>query len=301
VSPIVFATFNVKDLFDATDDPSRARLDAKLSALARMLEAARADVVGLQEVGSADVVRALAARVPGLGYGEPIMGTGDARGIRCAILTRLPVLYTRVHQAEALPFPAFSVKDPLPYGARMPLRRGVVHARVQAGDLGAVDVLVAHFKSNRSVWLEDAAGKPVEPKSGRDFAEGQLRSLVWRCAEALFSRTLVDEAIGDPPGAHVVFMGDLNDGAGSQVARVLCGAGEGALFPCAEKAPEGTRWSILWKGRREQLDHVLATRALHARVHSARFLNEDLKDHSTLGPDEFIADSDHAPLVITFG
>ncbi|HEY2514182.1 MAG TPA: endonuclease/exonuclease/phosphatase family protein, partial [Polyangiaceae bacterium] len=162
------ATYNVKDLFEAGSpfapaalrDPAIAgpHVAAKLDSIARMLARAAADVVALQEVGSADVVRALAARLPQLGYGPPVMGTVDRRGIGCAILSRLPVLESGVHTAEALPFPAFVAGDPPPFGHRIPLRRGVPYARIDAGALGPVDVLVAHFKSNRGLPLLDAQG-----------------------------------------------------------------------------------------------------------------------------------------------
>jgi endonuclease/exonuclease/phosphatase family metal-dependent hydrolase len=317
--PFSLVTYNVKDLFDVPTGSSRVNLDAKLAHLAGVLGRANADVVALQEVGSGKIVRELTSLVPALRYGEPIVGTADARGIRCAIVSRLPVLESQVHTADHLPFPAFVAGDPPPFGTRIPLRRGIVRARVDAGPLGAVDVLVAHFKSNRPLALREAAGDMREMPlvTARDYAEAHLRSLVWRSAEALFVRGLVDGLLADDaPGAdraarsadapsgdrrHVIVAGDLNDHPTSAVVRVVTGGGPLALRPCADVVPEAARFSILRYGEPQQIDHVLVTRLLRERLTAARFLNEGLRDHSDLGIDAPPhPDSDHAPLLVSF-
>jgi endonuclease/exonuclease/phosphatase family metal-dependent hydrolase len=301
-SAFTLATFNVKDLFDAADDAGRAPLDAKLENLAGILTQADADVVALQEVGSLEVARALCARVPALGYGEPVVGTADARGIRCAVIGRAPVLASKVHVADHLDFPAFFDGDPPPFGARIPLRRGVVHVRVDARGIGPVDLLVAHFKSNRGVPLKDARGEPVALTTARSFAEAHLRSLVWRAAEALFVRGLVDELLAADPARPIVVAGDLNDHPTSHVVRIVSGGGPDALQPCAEAVPAASRFSIYLRGEPQQIDHVLVTPPLRQRLQSARFLNEALRDHGELGEGGTVPlpDSDHAALVVSF-
>lgn len=293
------ATFNVLDLLDTG-------FGAKIDWTARMIARADADVVALQEVGLPPVLDALLARVrsAGVEYGEPVLGTADDRGIRCALLSRVPVLEARVHTASRLDFPAFREDDPAPFGDRVPLRRGVVHARVDAPPLGVVDVLVAHLKSRAPVPLKTQAGEPIEPRAARARAEGSLRSLVHRSAEALYLRGLVDEVVARSPGAHVAVAGDLNDVPESVVLGVLTGSeedGEGQLFACAELVPEASRYTVLHSSRRDQIDHVLVTPALRARLASAAILNDELRDH---GPATKAAPpsvtSDHALLVARF-
>src|SRR5262249_16695174 len=146
------ATFNVKDLLEPRTDSQRAVLPAKLDWIARTLQACDADVVGLQEVGPPALLEAVLDRISLRGgYEGSVIGTADARGIRCALLSRIPIVEARVHTAEALSFPVFWDGDPAPFGSRIPLRRGVVHARLSAKGLGLVDVLVVHFKSARRV------------------------------------------------------------------------------------------------------------------------------------------------------
>jgi endonuclease/exonuclease/phosphatase family metal-dependent hydrolase len=308
---LTLATFNVKDLLEPRDDVEREVLGAKVAWIAGVLRACDADVIGLQEVGTVDLVRAVLDRLDGHAYGEPVMGTADARGIRCALLSRVPVVEARVHTAESLPFPVFQEGDPAPFGTRIPLRRGVVHARVEAPGLGLVDVLVVHFKSSRSVPARDASGRELPATNARMRSEATLRSLVWRAAEALYVRGLVDDVLAPDPDARVAVVGDLNDVPGSPAVRAVRGDGPGSLFDCAAGVDAEARFSAMHEGRRTQIDHVLASANLYARLQAARFLNAELREHAPVRPPPGGAsegdvgpptvDSDHAPLVIRFG
>jgi len=208
--------------------------------------------------------------------------------------------------------------DPPPFGTRIPLRRGVVHARVEAPGIGAVDVLVAHFKSSRPVPARDASGRELAATSTHMRAEAAARSLVWRTAEALFVRDLVDRVILPADAERrVAVVGDLNDLPSSTAVRTVRGEGDGELFDCAAGVDERARFSTLHEGRPSQIDHVLASAALYARLQAAHFLNAGLHEHMALGgvagdperggrgAEEYeelpTVDSDHAPLVTRFG
>jgi endonuclease/exonuclease/phosphatase family metal-dependent hydrolase len=297
------ATFNVKNLLDPRDEPERLLLPRKLDEIARMVRACDADVVGLQEVGPVELLHAVASRLPDRGYAAPIVGTPDARGIRCALLSRVRVVAGAVRTREALSFPVFCTGDPEPFGTRIPLRRGIVHALVEVPDLGEVHVFVAHFKSPLPLALRDASGAEIEPSGPREHAEGALRSLVWRAAESLYVRALVDEVLASEPAAHVAVLGDLNDDPASPTVRALRSEGAGELLDCAAVMDPDTRFSVLHRGRPTQIDHVLATAALHARLVGAQFLNAELRDHGVfdrMRPEAMTVDSDHAPLIVRF-
>jgi endonuclease/exonuclease/phosphatase family metal-dependent hydrolase len=291
--PLSIATWNVKDLFE----PSAQRL----AYLAWVLGEVDADVLGLQEVGTNRALDALLEAAASLGYRHKVVGTPDKRGIRNALVSRLRLVEGRVHTCDALEFPRFAASDPPPFGARVPLRRGVVHARVEAPGLGEVHALVAHLKSGRALPLEGASGAPVEPRSSRERSEGALRALVWRASEALFVRGLVDQVQATNGEARVVVLGDMNDAWGSLPLRIVAGDGEGALAPCADRVPAEDRWSFIYDGVKAQLDHILASSPLAARLEGARFLNEEVRDHGALPSQAFpTLDSDHAPLVARF-
>ncbi len=292
------ATFNVKDLLPPASDSARAALPAKLDWIARMLRTVDADVVGLQEVGSAELLAAVAERVGSPVTVHPVMGTTDARGIGCALLSRLPLLEAHVHTAESLAFPVFVAGDAPPYGSRIPLRRGIVHARAET-PVGPVDVLVAHFKSSRPVGVRDASNREVPPRTAREAAEASLRSLVWRAAEALHVRGLVDEILAARPDAKVAVVGDFNDVPDSAVLRCLRAEGSGALADCTTGVDPARRFSCFHGDSRAQIDHVLATESLRALLVGARFVNDALRVHGS--GDELAPDSDHAPLLVRFG
>jgi endonuclease/exonuclease/phosphatase family metal-dependent hydrolase len=305
------ATFNVKDLLPPASDAARAALPGKLDWVARMLRTVDADVVGLQEVGSAELLASVAERMGSGAALHQVMGTTDPRGIGCALLSHLPLIEARVHTAESLPFPVFVTSDAPPFGTRIPLRRGIVQARLET-PVGPVDVLVGHFKSSRPVGLRDASNREVLPRTAREIAEASLRSLVWRAAEALYVRGLVDEILSARPGARIAVVGDFNDVPGSAVLRCLyanggTAAGEGpransgsaALADCTTGVDPARRFSCFHGDSRVQIDHVLASESLRARLAGARFFNEHLRVHGS--GDTLAPDSDHAPLLVRFG
>ncbi len=299
----VLATYNVKNLLDAHNERERRLLCDKLDEIAAIVRASGADVVGLQEVGSSEVARALVAHLSSDGYGEPIVGTPDARGIRCALIARVAVAFARVETADALAFPVFQEGDPPPFGARIPLRRGIVHAVVESSALGPVHVMVTHFKSPRPLGARDKAGIELVSATPHGRGEDHVRTAVWRAAEALHTRSLVDAVLATEPGAHVAVVGDMNDVPGSTALRVVRGEGEGALFDCTSRIEPSARFSIIHDGRPSQVDHVLATGGLVARLAEARFLNAALRDHGPTLPgrgEEMTVDSDHALLVVRF-
>lgn len=293
---LTLATYNVLDLFGDDD----AYVAGKARALGPIVQGLGADVIGFQEIASE---RALAALLEagGVTGATVVFGTRDARGIGCALVSRLPVIGSEVLTSEALPFPVFVRGDPPPYAARIPLRRGFVSALIDAGELGRVRVFVAHLKSGRGVPMRDEAGEPVWAETQADFAEGDIRALAWRAAEALFLRRAVDRVFASGEADHVAVLGDLNDVFQSLPVRLLSGRGDHALRSVASTIPEQARFSTLHHGRAEAIDHVLVSRSLAAQLDHARFDNEHLRDLSELPADAPRPhESDHAPLVARF-
>jgi endonuclease/exonuclease/phosphatase family metal-dependent hydrolase len=311
---LVLGTFNAKDFFPQAATPDSGDFAAKVRWTAKMIDRIGADVLALQEIGPPETLDALAAELEH-GYGARVIGTPDARGIRCAILSRLPILEARVHTADSIPFPAFALGDPPPFAGRIPLRRGIVVARVEAPDLGPVTVVVAHFKSKRAVPMRDANGEAIVPATPRERAEGDARSMAWRAAEALCVRGLVDEALALREDALVAVMGDLNDVIGSATLDIVTGDDRypGALASCAEMIARERRHTAIFGGAPSQIDHIFVSAPLRARLLSAEAFNDALREHPHVpsaedkAADPTVAeppptiDSDHAPLVARFG
>jgi endonuclease/exonuclease/phosphatase family metal-dependent hydrolase len=303
--PLRIATFNLKDFFIARSDAERAVSVGKFANITMNLRRANADVVALQEVGEEQQLERLVTELAELGYGAPVFGTADKRGIRCALLSRLPVLWSQVHTAQALPFPHFIEGDAHPFIDRIPLRRGIVHARIESPELGEVDVLTAHFKSNLPVLLRAKDGRELPDTTTRGRAESAMRSLVQRAAEALFLRGLVDEALRVSPDHAVCVLGDLNDGPESLPVRILRGIGPKGhdhLGALSELLPVNLRYSCFHGNERSMIDHVLVSERLFRAAKSYAIFNEALRYHGPhqepIAPTE---DSDHALCVAEFG
>jgi len=303
--PLRIATFNLKDFFLPQNESERPLVLAKVANVAANIRRANADVVALQEVGEEEHLRALVQNdLADLGYGEPVLGTADRRGIRCAILSRLPVLWSQVHTQKTLPFPRFVATDPEPFEGRIPLRRGVVHVRVETPDLGEVDVMTAHFKSNLGVHLKNADGVEVEDRTARGNGEAAVRSLVQRAAEALYVRGLVDDVLRQLPDHAICVLGDLNDGIDSLPVRIVKGIGElpsGALRSCSDLMPADQRYSCFHGNSRTLIDHVLVSERLFRSAKSFAIFNEALRYHGPhVEPVPLTEDSDHALCVAEF-
>ncbi|MBX3227369.1 MAG: endonuclease/exonuclease/phosphatase family protein [Labilithrix sp.] len=299
------ATFNLKDFFLPRNATEQAVGVQKIANVAASLRRANADVVALQEVGGAEILDRLVAEVKDLSYGPPVLGTEDKRGIRNAILSRLPVQWSQVHTAKSLPFPPLVEGDPDPYAGRIPLRRGIVHVRVDAGALGEVDVLTAHFKSNLPALLKGAAGKEVPDTNVHMAGQSAIRSLVQRAAEALFVRGLVDEVFAKSPDHAICVLGDLNDTPTSLPVRLVRGLDathRHHLRAAGEDMPAERRFSSFHGGAPILIDHILCSDRLHRALTSFEIHNEALRYHGPYveGEVELTVDSDHALNVAEF-
>src|SRR4051794_13856024 len=97
---IRLATFNLKDFFAPRPDEEQASVAAKVDGVVQSLRRAGADVIALQEVGSIELLDEVIRRLPEFGYGPPVVGGADRRGIRNAIVSRLPIQWAQVHEAK---------------------------------------------------------------------------------------------------------------------------------------------------------------------------------------------------------
>jgi len=303
--PLRIATFNLKDFFLPRSDAERGVSVAKFNNIAMNLRRANADVVALQEVGEEQQLDRLVKELAGdLGYGAPVVGSADKRGIRNVVLSRLPILWSQVHTHKTLPFPRFIEGDTEPFGDRIPLRRGIVHVRVETPDLGEVDVMTMHFKSNLPVPMRTLDGREILDTTPRGRAESALRSLVQRAAEAVYVRGLVDDVFKALPDHAICVLGDLNDHFDSLPVRIVRGLGEPSnlmLGAVAELLAPEQRYSCFHGNQKTLIDHVLVSERLFRAARNYEIYNEALRYHGPhvdqTPPTE---DSDHALCVAEF-
>lgn len=320
------ATFNVRDLFD--DEPpqvigdldrgeytpekrARARglLQAKVEAVANVLCRLDADVVCLQEVKNERVCRLVIDQLEGrvLPYSAVVVGgSDDVRGIKTAVLSRLalagePRRHTTTEGAPGFSLPRIAEGDPEP--ALIHFRRGLLEVPLFLRDGGKVVLFNLHLKSGHPIHLRP-------PTSQGDLADAMLRATLHRMAEAARVRRLVDERLAEPGHAEVVVAGDFNEGPDSPVVRAVSGDPieevrrnlPGALHSVTAGVPADRRFTFLWRGRRELLDHVLVSKGLWSRFQETRILNEVLYDPESCLRERSRegAESDHAAILALF-
>jgi predicted extracellular nuclease len=172
----------------------------------------QADLLGVQEVWDEAALREAVA-ASGLRYAEARapgaeQAAGGAIGTpRVGLVTRL-ALEELDSLRDFAPGQAVEVPE---IGTHARFERPVLRARLRLKTGQPLHVLVAHLKSKRPKFVQDAEGRPLEDTADPAVvARATLRSLLMRAAEAVALRSLVvgiTQRTRDP----LVLLGDLND------------------------------------------------------------------------------------------
>ena len=311
-------TWNLENLFPpgAAGGPAdEATYKAKLTALADTITRAGLDVAGVQEVGSAAAAGELAAMLDGPWQVVLSRHFDARRPIRVGVLSRLPV--TVVADEAAFPPPLLGVQSADTGDTTAAMGRGALAVRV--GDAAsAVTVVVCHLKSKLLSYPAAPGRSRFAPRDEGERARVAAYALYRRTAEAVTVRALADRVLaGDGRTTPVVLLGDLNDVPGAATTQLLQGppgselgtggfgrpdAGDAArLWNLADRIPAERRFSRIYRGRPELIDHVLVSHALLDRVEDVDALVE--RPLPSVGDDPRARrdadDSDHAPVVAT--
>lgn len=267
---ITVGTLNAWNWFDTDDDPRtrdtiyqpeqyRARLVKLAGLIARDLEAP--DVLTLQEIENQRTLDDLLAmpQLAGLGYRYVLSEKADTRGIRNAIMYREGRLVLRSLE-EPNPISNQPPEDPNLIGAdRLFARSSMVATFGFAGTTdakhAAFTIINNHFKS----------------KLGGDFYEPRRR------AQGAFIGGLVDALRGAEPNLPVIVAGDMNatydDGAYQLLERRGGMGGEQRLWDTVRALPDEDRYTYVYRGQKNLLDHLMVTPDLRDAVEAVRILH----------------------------
>ena len=300
---IVITTFNVENLFDLVDNPDKddegstptpAELETQLTKLAAAIEAELRlpEIVVVQEVENTEILQELGDRVnaaAGTDYVATSEETSDGRGIEVGFLWDAQ----RVDLVDAFQASGLDVDAAFGPGSASPGREPLVGVFDIAGT--ELTIFGNHFKS----------------KSGDDPIFGVNQPLTrvteeQRKLQAQVVRDRVESILDADPDALVLVTGDLNDfpfsepgeGADNPVA-ILEGVGGGPQLTnliSLEKAAE--RFSFVFDGNSQVIDHTLVSPALLDRVVGADFLHFDASFPASVADDPAttIRAADHDPL-----
>ncbi len=314
------ATFNLENL----DDRARAESDFqdRLSILRPQFQRLQADVLCLQEVnanGTKHGPRALSA-LDALLAGGPYEGyhrvaslnrAGERHSDRhnLVILSRYPILEHRQVWHDHMAAPTV----PLPVGGQGPVRaeweRPLLQAVLDLGQGRRLHVLNLHLRAPRAAFVPGQK-RHHQWSSVGGWAEGFFLAMVKQAGQALEARLAVDAIFDAEPEAWIVVCGDLNAGEDTGTLRLLAGDEDDmgnphlarrTLVPTERSLPDSQRFSVIHRGRRILLDHLLVSRPLLGSYRRLEIHNE------TLG-DELVSpmllqrspESYHAPVVAEF-
>jgi predicted extracellular nuclease len=266
------AQMNMWNLFDTVNDPNTGDDDAtltpeqyqiKLEKLARaIVELGIPDIVSANEIENETVLADLVARpeLKSAGYRVLVQETNnDERGIRVGVLYKDSML--EVANVEA-PNPKFSFPD----GGRGQIDRTLLYARpplvvdfklrgaAQAGEgAGLLTLAVNHFKS----------------KLGGDAPEAR------RQMQGQYLGEWIDARRATNPGNAIVVAGDLNathaDGAYKKLERRADGSQR--LYDSAMKVRKEDRYTYIYRGQKDLLDHIMVDNSRRDAIVGASILH----------------------------
>lgn len=273
-------TWNVENLFDVGDEDgpeNAAELGVKIESLRALIDAQAPHVVALQEIGSESALARLQAALT-----EPMphraLAQPDDRGIRVGFISKR-VLHD---PTEIRPFPTgllpVQVGDDPP-GASGPrtmsqMGRPALQVTVRANNRD-VHVISTHLKS-KLLTFPGGSFTPVDEDQRARFA---AYALYRRSSEATTLRAHLDGLLaGQGRNLPVILAGDMNDEVSAATTLILNGPpgseigstgfdqpdqGDGdRMWNLAPLIPEERRFSRLYRGRMELIDHIFASNFL---------------------------------------
>jgi endonuclease/exonuclease/phosphatase family metal-dependent hydrolase len=295
-------TFNLESL----DLPPRAAmpLEARAEVLRPALERLRADILCLQEINGQHVpgqpgrtlvaLDQLLAGTSYAGYARVVTTGPSGHGVadvhNLVTLSRYPIhehrqvlhgLVDPLRRQSITAVPRSAEAEPVRFD------RPLLVTDIELPNGESLTVVNLHL---RAPLASSVPGQKLEPfvwKTVGGWAEGYFLSAMRRAGQALELRLLLEQRFDDQAHALIVVAGDFNAEDHEVPLKIIVGAeedtGNGTLssrsLVLLDRAlPEDRRWSVLHHGRPQMLDHILASRTLHARFASIDAHNETLSD-----------------------
>lgn len=280
----------------------------KVAWISTQIDALDADVVGLQELWSAEAMqRVLAER--GLAGRYDLLATPATGGrIICGALVRKGLLRGDARWIDRFPDEMHlqsSGNDPQTPDVSVSIRgfsRPVLNFRIGLRDDGPpAEVYVAHLKSKLAERVSDEDWYEERHKP-HAAALGAALATIRRTAEATALRLLLTSVMRDTD-TPVVVLGDLNDGQHSNTVNIVTeqprylvggsigGADRGLYTAQTLQEYRDTRdvyYTHVHDGLRESLDHVLVSEQFYDHSRGRQWLFDGLRINN-----DHLEDADH--------
>lgn len=291
------ATFNVENLDEKRKGVS---LEERIAVLRPQLLELRADVLCLQECSAhaahhgVHELRALDRLLEGTPYAGFERATtqgasgGPSDKHNLVVLSRLPIASRQQHWHDLVAPPVVRLTTtPSVRDEHVRWDRPVLEVSLACPDGRSLTVFDAHLRAPLASVIEGQKLSPFSWRTTEGWAEGYYVASIKRAGQALELRRRIDQLLDAERDARILVAGDLNADVVGTALRILRAevedTGNAALEPRALVALEGNlpaerRFTVLHRGRRQVLDHLLASRALARGFVSVEVQNDDLED-----------------------
>lgn len=319
-------TFNVENLDDRGDDrsPNEPPLSERIPLLQAQINRMDADILLLQEVhgqeteGNPRQLLALDAvlagtRLSGAAVVSTVTSRNEPYDVRnLVVVSRHPVLEVRQFNNDLIDAPRYRriTAEPVETEAReINVERPIQLVKVAVEGV-EINLINLHLKSKRPTNIPGQKVDSFTWKSAGGFAEGFFLSSLKRVSQALETRQLVDQIFSNDPSARIIVAGDFNAEPDEVPVQAIRGAVEDTNNPelahteltaIARTIAESNRFSLIFRGKQEMIDHMLVSRSMLSAYRGIEIHNEALHDESiAFANDLKFPDSDHAPVVAEF-
>lgn len=322
--PIRIATFNLENLDDGpnVDPPLAQRIEIMRPQLNRI----RADILCLQEVHSqgpsgSRTLAALDMLLTGTDYANFNRETtttmeGELYALRNLVtLSMFPVAGVQQIRDTDGRRPSYQMATAIPVDTTVnPVEweRPMLYTQLTLQSGATLHMINVHFKSKNASNIPGQKLDRYTWRTASAWAEGSFISAMKRVGQALQTRMLIDN-IFDTNGEDslIAICGDFNSEDDEVPVKTIAGHIEDTgnpahatrlMVPCEYYIPDSSRYSFLYLGKGNMLDHVIASRGLLSFLQDAEIHNEALPDESgAFRQDTKFPESDHAPVVAEFG
>ena len=276
-------TWNLENLYPAGSQfgpKNQGEFTKKLKSLAEVILELDPDVLAVQEVGDTEPLDDLVAKLQG-NYPHTQLSTNpDARGIRVGFLSKLAIKDSEeivdFPQSGLPSVPGVDREGNLDNATR--LSRGALRILVQPKQDFSVHLITAHLKSKLLTFPSQSGGPRFSTEDENERARVAGIALFQRTAEAVALRVKVNEILEGNPQEALVLLGDLNDVTDAATTQILQGppgseigtngfsradvGDKSRLFNLAPLILEARRFSRVFKGKGELIDHILVSEEL---------------------------------------
>jgi endonuclease/exonuclease/phosphatase family metal-dependent hydrolase len=272
-------------------------VQARINHFAELFKAENADVIFLQELASEDVIKRIIDRC-GIDYSY-FLAKPDNHGIGNAILTKDK--NTKFSSIPCVsPLPVFVTGDIDTIGPRIWSRRDFVYAETTFNDK-PLHLLCIHIKANFLMPEQSTDGVSLPMETQITFADGLIRSELFRASQSKRARLLIDEIFRNDQDAQIIVAGDFNGNPTSTIFRIISGGIKelpDSLILTTTLIPKEERYSAIFRDENHLIDHILVSKTLEQSIKSVKILNKNLTDEKNTFPKPSRIESDHAPIIL---